>query len=75
MLNCLYKWITKVLTLKLNPIAGRLICREQTAFIKGMTGIMVLYEVMHDKKKERIKLDFEKAYDKVSWGFLLEFCS
>jgi hypothetical protein len=80
LLNCLYKWITKVLTIRLTPIAGRLICAEQTTFIKGrniMNGVMVLHEVMHETKKRKetgsiLKLDFEKAYDKVSWKFLLE---
>jgi hypothetical protein len=34
LLNCLYKWITKVLTIRLIPIAAKLICDEQTASSK-----------------------------------------
>ena len=51
-----------------------------------MSGIMVLHEILHETKRRKqtgliLKLDFEKAYDKVSWRFLLEclaargFCS
>lgn len=39
---------------------------------------MDLHEILHDtrfKKKdvEVLKLDFEKAYDKIDWDFLFEF--
>ena len=79
LLNCLYKWITRVLTIRMAPYAEKLICQEQTAFMKGrniMTGVMALHEVMHETKRKRksgliLKLDFEKAYDKVDWVFLL----
>jgi len=79
LLNCLYKWITKVLTIRMAPYAEKLICQEQTAFMKGrniMTGVMALHEVMHETKRKRksgliLKLDFEKAYDKVDCVFLL----
>lgn len=42
-----------------------------------MDGVMSLHEILHDtrtKKKEGLilKLDFEKAYDKVNWGFLMK---
>lgn len=80
LLNCLYKWITKVLAIRLSPFAEKLICQEQTAFMKGrniMSGIMALHEILHETKRKKktgvvLKLDFEKAYDKVDWTFLLE---
>ena len=57
---------------------GKIINRCQTGFIKGrniLEGIMSLHEILHDtkiKKKDGLvlKLDFEKAYDKISWKFL-----
>jgi hypothetical protein len=42
-----------------------------------LEGVVVLHETLHEmirKKRKGIimKLDFEKAYDKVSWPFLME---
>ena len=78
LLNCLYKWITKVLTLRLDPLPEKLILVNQSAFMKGrhiMNGIMALHEILHETKRTKevglvLKLDFEKAYDKVCWEFL-----
>jgi hypothetical protein len=48
-------------------------------FIKDMNileGVVILHEIIHElkiKKKGLImKIDFEKAYDKVKWNFLEE---
>lgn len=40
-----------------------------------MCGEMTLHEILHETKKQKeieiiLKLDFEKAYDKVRWEFL-----
>jgi hypothetical protein len=42
-----------------------------------MNSILALNEILHEAKKNRktgvvLKLDFEKAYDKVDWSFLLQ---
>jgi hypothetical protein len=42
-----------------------------------MEGVVILIVVLHELrvKKHRgviLKLDFEKAYDKVQWGFMME---
>jgi hypothetical protein len=74
LLICLYKLITKVLTIKIEPIAAKLIHVTQTAFMKGRnitSGIMCLHEIMQETKRRKeigvlFKIDFEKAYDKVS---------
>jgi hypothetical protein len=79
-LNIDYKWFTKVLTKRLTPFADKLISRSQTTFILGrfiLEGVVILHEILHDLRVSKskgmiLKLDFEKAYDKVNWGFLVE---
>jgi hypothetical protein len=76
-LNCIYKWVTKVLTMRLDPVAGRLIHKAQTTFIHGrniMNGVLALHEILHETKRKKqvgiiLKLDFEKAYDKAHCFF------
>jgi hypothetical protein len=59
---------------------SRIINKCQSVFIKGrniMDGVMILREIVHDVKVRKkdgviLKLDFEKAYDKISWEFLFE---
>lgn len=77
LLNCIYKLITKTLSIRIKRVAEKLIHSNQSAYMKGrntMSGTMILHET---KKKTQIgiilKLDFEMAYDKVRWGFLFEF--
>ena len=80
LLNCLYKWITKTLTLRLEQLADKLILKTQSAFLKGrniMNSVMALHEILHETKRKKkggvvLKLDIEKAYDKVNWNFLLD---
>jgi hypothetical protein len=80
LLNCLYKWFTKCLTLRLQVVADRIIHKSQAAFLPGrniMNNILALHEILHEAKGRRkegivLKVDFEKAYDKVHWGFLLQ---
>jgi hypothetical protein len=80
LLNVSYKIITKALMLRFEDCMSRIINRSQNAFIKGrniMEGVLSLHEIIHDTKRKRkdgviLKLDFEKAYDKISWSFLFE---
>jgi hypothetical protein len=66
--------------LRLDKIMGRIINRSLFDFLKHrniMDGILALHEILHDtriKKKDGLilKLDFEKAYDKLNWDFLFE---
>jgi hypothetical protein len=75
-----YKWITKVLTKRLTLVADSVVSKTQTSFIPGrniLEGVVILHETKHElnrrkKKGVILKLDFEKAYDKVAWFFLLE---
>ena len=80
LLNIIYKIITKVLTMRLTKVASRVISNFQTAFIPDrniLDGIVILHETLHSlemQKEEGVifKLDFEKAYGRVSWTFLEE---
>jgi hypothetical protein len=78
LLGCLYKLVAKVLTARLAKVIGGLIPNTQSAFIKGrqlVDGVVVVNEVIDYAKKLKkecliLKVDFEKAYDSVDWGFL-----
>jgi hypothetical protein len=78
LLNCLYKLITKTLTIRIEPFAKKLIHPTQSAFMKGrniMSGVLALHEILHETQIRKecgviFKIDFEKAYDKVNWDLL-----
>jgi hypothetical protein len=56
LLNCLYKLITKVLMIRLEKVAEKLIHPNQTTFMKGrniMSGIMILHEILHETKRKK----------------------
>jgi hypothetical protein len=73
-----FKIFTKVLTNRINLVAQKVVSPSQTAFLPGryiLEGVVILHETIHEmhrKKKSRVilKLDFEKAYDRVKWPFL-----
>jgi len=68
------------MTLRLTVVIDKVISPFQTAFIPGrniLEGVVILQEVLHELRSKKpsgvlIKLDFEKAYDKVNWNFLEE---
>ncbi|GAU21871.1 hypothetical protein TSUD_33680 [Trifolium subterraneum] len=78
LLGCLYKLIAKVLAKRLAKVIDKVISSNQSAFIKGrnlVDGVLVVNEVVELAKKTKrecliFKVDFEKAYDSVDWGFL-----
>jgi hypothetical protein len=80
LLNCNYKIFTKVLTNRIGLVTDRLISTNQIAFIKGryiLESVMTAHEILHkvhQNKQQRfvLKSNYEKAYDKVNWAFLLE---
>jgi hypothetical protein len=53
---------------------GKIISKSQSSFfndINVMDGVMALHEIRHDTRVKKkygvvLKLDFEKAYDKIS---------
>jgi hypothetical protein len=62
----------------LTTVAETVIGKTQTTFLPGrniLEGVVILHETVHELRREKMKgiimkLDFEKAYDKVSWPFL-----
>jgi hypothetical protein len=54
LLNCIYKWFTKCLTIRLETVAGRLIHQSQTAFLKGiniMKSVLAVHKILHETKR------------------------
>jgi hypothetical protein len=80
LLNCSFKIFTKVLRNRLARVIDRLISYHQSAFIRGrfiLESVVTAHEVIHEvhRKGDKglvLKLDYEKAYDKVNLEFLYE---
>jgi hypothetical protein len=80
LLNVDFKNFPKLMINRVTPITDKVISDSQTAFIKGkniLEGVVILHEMLHEFRKSGkrgvlFKIDFEKAYDKVSWNFLQE---
>jgi hypothetical protein len=80
LLNCSFKIFGKLLASRLEKFCGRLIEQEQSAFIRGryiLESVVVAHEVVHSLHKTKtsgviIKLDYEKAYDRVNLDSLFE---
>jgi hypothetical protein len=77
------KTVTKILANRLAPKLSNLVAANQSAFVKGRcihdNFLMVqgTATALHGHKQPRVllKLDITKAFDSVSWPFLLEFCN
>ncbi|KAK4258521.1 hypothetical protein QN277_004963 [Acacia crassicarpa] len=75
-----YKGVTKIITQRLKGVLNDLISPYQASFIKGrhiQDNLLVGQELLHIMHKNRskqglmaIKIDLEKAYDRIRWDFL-----
>jgi hypothetical protein len=78
LVGSLYKILAKLLTNRLRMVIGSVISETQTAFVKDrqiLECVLIANEVVDEArrlKKELLlfKVDFEKAYDSVDWGYL-----
>ena len=80
--NVTYKIISKILVNRLKPFMDSLITPFQNAFIQGrqITDNIILvkefFEYLKKKKEGKwgfvaLKLDMNKAYDRINWNFLI----
>ena len=81
--NVVYKCIAKCMVHRMKHLLPRLIADYQNAFVPGRhmdDNILISHELTHIINKQRsglrylaaLKLDMNKAYDRVSWLFLLK---
>ncbi|RVX13211.1 Transposon TX1 uncharacterized 149 kDa protein [Vitis vinifera] len=78
LITSLYKIIAKVLAGRLRGVLHETIHSTQGAFVQGrqiLDAVLIANEIVDEKKRSReegvvFKIDFEKAYDHVSWDFL-----
>jgi hypothetical protein len=78
LVGSLYKILAKLLANRLRQVIGTVISDTQSAFVKNrqiLDGILIANEVVDEARKTKkelllFKVDFEKAYDSVDWGYL-----
>lgn len=78
--NVLVKVVSKILANRLRPLMASLMENYQASFISGRStsdNIIVAQEVVHSLQRLKgrkggfiLKVNLEKAYDRVDWGFL-----
>ena len=78
--NVAYKIITKAIVNRIKPLMPKLTSCTQTSFVPGRQitdNIVIVQEVLHTMKRKKggkglmtIKIDFEKAYDRLKWDFI-----
>ncbi|GJS41527.1 reverse transcriptase domain-containing protein [Tanacetum coccineum] len=77
--NVLLKCITKIISNRLKDCLKHLVSINQSAFVPGREisdNILLTQEIMHNYHLDRgparcaFKVDIQKAYDMVDWGFL-----
>ena len=78
LLNSAYKIVAKALQIRLKPLLADLISPDQTAFVPHtfiLDNVFVAHETLDIARRTKqpmlfLKVDFKKAFDKVSWPFL-----
>ena len=78
LLNTVYKIGSGVTANRIKPLLPLLIKSDQTGFIKGRyigENIRLIYDILHYTEENNIPgilllIDFEKAFDSLSWSFI-----
>ena len=78
LVTSLYKIISKVLSMRIKGVLAETIAKTQDAFVGGrliLDVVLVANEIVEEYRKcgksgVVFKINFEKAYDYVEWGFL-----
>ena len=73
-----YKIASSALAMRLKSVLGKLIAPAQTGFMSGRfigENIHLIYDIMHYTEEKDIPgllmlIDFQKAFDTISWSFL-----
>ena len=78
--NTIYKVVTKIIVARIRPLLSNLISPVQAAFVLGRRGVdntIIVQELIHTMGKTKgkrgymaLKIDLEKAYDKLEWSFI-----
>ena len=79
LLNVVYKIASGCIAERLKTYMDKLISRDQTGFLKGRfigENIRLVYDLMNYTEQKHIPgllmlIDFEKAFDSISWEFIL----
>lgn len=77
LLTVCYKILAKVVAQRIERIMPKIIYPTQTRYVKGrysLENLLTCWEAMRWVKESRqyaiiLLLDFEKAYDRIDWGF------
>ena len=80
LLNTVYKIASGAIANRIKPTLQKLIHTDQTGFISGRylgENIRLIYDIMHYTEEQNIPgllllIDFEKAFNSVSWSFIYE---
>ena len=78
LLNCVYKITSGAIANRLKGVLDKLIHEDQTGFMSGRymgQNTRLIYDVMHYAEENNIPglillVDFEKAFDSISWSFI-----
>lgn len=78
--NVIYKCVSKIVVARLKSTMASLISPHQVSFVPGRNihdNIVIVNEMIHSMRRKKgrkgymaIKVDLEKAYDRMSWNYL-----